>query len=165
MDESALGLSVIVPVYNEAANLPPLIEEMEKHLPNPFQVLIVYDFEEDTTLPVARQLAETRPHMKLVKNDIGRGPANALRAGFQAVESGPALVAMADLSDDLEDVPAMLELYRERVPSCVCFKIHARREADWRTLGQTHAQPAGGALIALLGRLADARCHQQLPPL
>ncbi|MDF1742494.1 MAG: glycosyltransferase family 2 protein [Gimesia sp.] len=106
-------LSLIVPVYNEAENIPRLIDEIDQHLHQPFRVLIVYDFEEDTTLPVARQLAETRPYLSLVKNNLGRGPANALRAGFQEAQSGPALVVMADLSDDLRDVARMLELYQE----------------------------------------------------
>lgn len=107
------ALSVIVPVYNEAENLPRLMDEIERCLPQPLRVLIVYDFDEDTTLPVARDLARTRPYMELIKNDLGRGPANALRAGFRAATSGPALVVMADLSDDLRDVERMLELYRQ----------------------------------------------------
>ncbi|MCH2203908.1 MAG: glycosyltransferase, partial [Fuerstiella sp.] len=106
-------LTVIVPVYNENENILKLIEQVEQHLKMPFQLLVVYDFDEDTTVPVARQLSETRPWIHLCKNDIGRGPANALRAGFQAVGSGPALVVMADLSDDLRMVDEMLRLYRE----------------------------------------------------
>ena len=72
---------------------------------------MVYDFDEDSTVPVARQLGETRPWLQLVRNDLGRGPANALRAGFLAAKSGPAVVVMADLSDDLTQIPEMLQLY------------------------------------------------------
>ena len=106
-------LTLIVPVYNEAENFPRLIAEVERHVPPPFRLLMVYDLEDDTTLPVARALAESRPWLLPLKNDLGRGPVNALRAGFQSVAAGPALVVMADLSDDLSIVPRLLALYRQ----------------------------------------------------
>ena len=104
-------LSLIVPVYNEAENFPSLVREIERHVPPPFTLHSVYDFDADTTLPVARQLASTRPWLRLVKNE-GKGVAGAIRTGFRVVGSGPALVVMADLSDDLAGVPRMLDLYR-----------------------------------------------------
>ncbi len=106
-------LTLIVPVYNEGENFTGLVAEIERHVAAPFQMLVVYDFDEDTTLPVARPLAADRPWLRLVRNDLGRGVANALRAGFQHAPPGPALVVMADLSDDLACVPRMLELYRQ----------------------------------------------------
>lgn len=103
--------SVIVPVYNEAVSFRKLIAEVEQAGLSPFQLFVVYDMPGDTTRPVAEELATTRPWLKLVHNQLGRGPANALRAGFQAVGKGPALVVMADLSDDLRVVPDLLKLY------------------------------------------------------
>jgi dolichol-phosphate mannosyltransferase len=104
-------LTLIVPVYNEAENLPPLIEAIERDVSAPCRVLVVYDFDGDTTVPVARKLAESRDWLQLVRNNLGRGPANAIRAGFQAAATGPAVVVMADLSDDLTQIDAMLECY------------------------------------------------------
>jgi dolichol-phosphate mannosyltransferase len=104
-------LQLIIPVYNEHENFPRLLAELEQHIQPPFRVLVVYDFDGDTTLPVARELATTRPWLELVHNTLGRGPANAIRAGFAAAKSGPALVVMADLSDDLSQVSELLRLY------------------------------------------------------
>lgn len=106
-------VTLIVPVFNEAENFPRLVERVEQHIPRPYRMVVTYDFDQDTTLPVARELAQSRPEIELVKNEFGRGPANAIRAGFDAVESGPAIVVMADCSDDLSDVKSMLEKYRE----------------------------------------------------
>jgi dolichol-phosphate mannosyltransferase len=106
-------LALIVPVYNEAENLIPLVEQIERNIPQPFTMYIIYDFDGDTTVPVARSLSENRPWLRLLKNDLGRGVVNAIRAGFNEVRSGPALVVMADLSDDLSIVPEMLSLYRQ----------------------------------------------------
>src|SRR5271156_629873 len=105
--------SLIVPVYNEAENFPRLVAEIEKHIPAPFTMFVVYDFDADTTVPIARLMAADRPWLRLLKNDLGRGVVYAIKAGFQAVSSGPALVIMADLSDDLAIVPRMLDLYEQ----------------------------------------------------
>ena len=104
-------LSLIVPVYNEAANFPNLVREVERYVPHPFTLNVVYDFDGDTTVPVAREFAATRPWLRLVKNRY-KAVVGALRTGFEVVGSGPALVVMADLSDDLSSIPKMLELYR-----------------------------------------------------
>ena len=48
---------MIVPVYNEAENFPALLAEIEHHVPPPFVLHVVYDFDEDTTVPVARAMA------------------------------------------------------------------------------------------------------------
>jgi glycosyltransferase involved in cell wall biosynthesis len=112
MTDAAAAVALIVPVYNEAANFPNLVAEIERHVPLPFNLYVVYDFDEDTTVPVAKALAADRPWLKLVRNDLGRGVVYAIKKGFQTVTSGPAFVVMADLSDDLSIVPRMLELYR-----------------------------------------------------
>jgi dolichol-phosphate mannosyltransferase len=112
-DSAPAPLSLIVPVYNEAANFPNLVAEVERHVPPPYDLYVVYDFDEDTTVPVAQALAAQRPWLKLVKNDLGRGVVYAIRKGFQVVTRGPAFVVMADLSDDLSIVPSMLALYNQ----------------------------------------------------
>src|SRR5260370_22843071 len=108
-------LTLIVPVYNEAENFPALVAEVERHVPRPFTLYMVYDFDEDTTVPVARGLAASRSWLHLVKNGLGRGVVWALRAGFQAVGRGPALVVMAGLSDDLSVLAPVPSLYRRVV--------------------------------------------------
>lgn len=145
-------LTLIVPVYNEAENFPRLVEEIERHIPPPLRVLVVYDFEEDTTLPVARELAAHRPWLQLVKNDLGRGAANAIRAGFQEAPPGPALVVMADLSDDLGTVPRMLELYRQgnRVV-CASRYMRGGRQVGGPRLKGFLSRTAGWSLRRLAG--------------
>lgn len=118
-------LNLIVPVYNEHENFAPLVDEVERLVAPPFRMLVVYDFDEDSTLPVARRLAETRPWIVPVRNTLGRGPAHALRAGFAAAATGPALVVMADLSDDLSIVTEMRRRY-EAGARVVCASRYMR---------------------------------------
>jgi dolichol-phosphate mannosyltransferase len=119
------SLALIVPVYNEAENFPALLAEIERDIPPPFVLHVVYDFDEDTTVPVVRALAVDRPWLRLLKNRFGRGVVAAIRTGFQEVGRGPALVIMADLSDDLRVVPQLLDLYR-RGSRIVCPSRYVR---------------------------------------
>ncbi|MEZ6068414.1 MAG: glycosyltransferase [Planctomycetaceae bacterium] len=108
---------------------------------------MVYDFEEDSTLPVARELAATRPELVLVRNNLGRGPANAIRAGFDAVEAGPACVTMADLSDDLTILPAMLAAYRDGAQVvCPSRYMQGGRQVGGPWLKKTLSRLAGLSL-------------------
>lgn len=104
-------LNIVVPVYNEAENFRPMYEEVEEKIKIPHRLIVVYDFDEDTTVPVAREVAKKDPKVELVKNTIGRGALNAVKTGFNHVESGPVLVVMADLADDLKAVNEMYQKY------------------------------------------------------
>jgi glycosyltransferase involved in cell wall biosynthesis len=147
----AQTLSVIVPVYNEAENFPNLIREIERSIPQPFTLFVVYDFDADSTVPVAREHATTRPWLKLVKNR-GKGVVGALRTGFQEARSGPTLVVMADLSDDLTGVPRMLELYHEGAkvvcPSRYCAQ---GQQIGGAWLKKTLSRAAGISLNLIVG--------------
>lgn len=107
-------LTIVIPVYNEGAGFEALWSELTTHLQCPFRALVVYDFDEDNTVPAVKAvIARGEQRLSLVKNDIRRGVVGALRTGFRHVEHGPLLVVMADLSDDLAQVGRMLELYRQ----------------------------------------------------
>ncbi len=104
-------LSILVPVYNEADNIRPAIERLEAALAGTsHEVLVIYDFDEDTTVPVVRGLQHTYPCVRLLRNTIGRGVLNAMKAGIAATSTPFVLITMADLSDQPEDIPKMLEL-------------------------------------------------------
>jgi dolichol-phosphate mannosyltransferase len=74
----------------------------------PTEVLVVYDFEGDTTIPVVERLQAEMPWVRLHRNDLGRGALNAVKAGFAVAQAPYVLVTMADLSDDPADIEPML---------------------------------------------------------
>jgi dolichol-phosphate mannosyltransferase len=107
-------LTIVIPVYNEGAGFEDLWSELNTQLQFPFRALVVYDFDEDNTVPAVQGvIARGEKRLSLVKNNIRRGVVGALLTGFREVREGPLLVVMADLSDDLAQVPRMLALYRE----------------------------------------------------
>jgi glycosyltransferase involved in cell wall biosynthesis len=104
-------LYIITPVFNEGDNFPELYKELKRHIKTPHKLVVVYDFDKDNTVPVVKRYQKKDKDLILHKNTIGRGALNALLSGFKYVKSGPVLVIMADLSDDLRIVDNMYDLY------------------------------------------------------
>jgi dolichol-phosphate mannosyltransferase len=106
--------SVVIPVYNEGENIFTALTEIKNKVHGDFEVLVVYDFDGDTTLPVVKRFTEedlktgNSLKVRLVKNEIGRGVLNALKQGFQSAQSDFIIVTMADLSDPPEVMNDML---------------------------------------------------------
>ncbi|MEA2012356.1 MAG: glycosyltransferase family 2 protein [Verrucomicrobiota bacterium] len=101
-------LSIVSPVYNEGNNIEKLIIEIENKISVSKELLFIYDLENDNTLPPLRKIAKKNPSIKIVKNKYGRGVLNAIKTGFENVDSDAVLVTMADLSDDLSCVKKMI---------------------------------------------------------
>jgi hypothetical protein len=73
----------------------------------------VYDFDEDPTRPVVERLGAELPSVRGLRNDLGRGVLNAMKAGIAASTGRYVLITMADASDEPHVVPPMLELARD----------------------------------------------------
>ncbi len=107
------ALSVVVPVYNEGENVVPTLRGVvERTRTRPLEVLVVHDFDEDTTVPVVKRLQAEMPELRLHRNTIGRGVLNAIKSGLGAAQAPFVLVTMGDGSDDAGDIDAMYELAR-----------------------------------------------------
>jgi glycosyltransferase involved in cell wall biosynthesis len=107
-------LTIVIPVFNEGANFGALWAELTAAVRLPFTALVVYDFDADDTVPVVHSLlAKGETRLQLVKNCVAKGVVGAIMTGFRKAPDGPVLIVMADLSDDLAQVPAMLALYRQ----------------------------------------------------
>jgi len=105
-------LSLVIPVYNEGSNFPRLWASLSSHLACEFIAYVVYDFDEDDTLPAILKIVDNgEMRIRTLRNRYGYGVVGALRTGFDAIDTGPILVVMADLSDDLRQIPKMLDLY------------------------------------------------------
>lgn len=104
-------LDIVIPVYNEADGILKLFNEIQNKIKEEKRVLVVYDFEGDTTVPVVRENAEKYAFdIQLVLNTIGRGALNAIKMGMTAAASEMVLIMMADSSDRLDVVDSMCSL-------------------------------------------------------
>ncbi len=143
-----LPVGVVIPVYNEGANIRSTLEGLYAAVDEPLTVFVVYDRDDDDTLPPVRELQASLPGLTLLRNRFGRGALNAIRTGLEAVERGVAVVMMADHSDDPHTLPRMIEAARTGA-MVVCASRYAR---GGRQIG-------GPKLKGGLSRLAGLSLH------
>ena len=107
-------LGIVLATYNEAANLPVLVESLEGLLASAdFRVFVVDDNSPDGTAEVARGLAARYGNISLITRPGKLGLGSALRDGMSAaLAEGCAYVLTmdADLSHNPRNVPRLLEL-------------------------------------------------------
>jgi len=95
-----MQLSIVMPVYNEGEVIDDTVRQVELAIQIPHELLIIYDMDEDTTVPVVKKLQQKFPQVKLVKNIHGKGALNALKTGLKEAKGETICVMMADLTDD-----------------------------------------------------------------
>jgi glycosyltransferase involved in cell wall biosynthesis len=145
-------ISLVVPVYQEAENIGPFLRDTEAAVREPHEVLVVYDFPEDSTLPAIAALDPPCPSVRLVHNTRGRGVLEAIRAGFQASTGDVVLVMMADRSDDPHAIPAMARLVREGADVVAGSRyVRGGRQEGGPLLKRTLSRLAGMSLHYLAG--------------
>lgn len=108
-------LAVVLPTYNEATNLPLVVNELEG-LGLDLHLLIIDDNSPDGTQQVAKDLAETFGNVTVIVRPGKLGLGSALRVGLkEALDSGARYVITmdADCSHDPRDVVRLLEVMRE----------------------------------------------------
>ena len=101
-------ISIVIPVRDEAGNVRPLFESLAAAVKPPAEAILVYDSDNDPTIAQAERCRAILPwELRLIKNGLGPGPANAIRAGFAAAVGDAIVVVMADLSDDFPLIDRM----------------------------------------------------------
>jgi glycosyltransferase involved in cell wall biosynthesis len=105
-------LSIVLPVYNEGETVEPTLRALSAAVKTPHELVVVYDFDGDTTVPVVQRLAAEIPRLRGLRNDLGRGVLNAMKAGIAGTTTPYVLISMADGSDEPQVVDTMVELAR-----------------------------------------------------
>jgi dolichol-phosphate mannosyltransferase len=103
---------LVIPTYNESANIEAIVESSLEVLPDSRRVLIVDDASPDGTGQIADRLVEENRDIAVLHRGRKEGIGPAYVAGFrEALAGGAELVAQmdADFSHDPRDLPRLLE--------------------------------------------------------
>ena len=107
-----MNLSLVIPVYNEAASLPLLYEAIEKALKplkQQWEVIFVDDGSRDNSLDVLRSLAERDPnHVRVLVFRRNFGQTAAISAGIDHAQGETIVLMDSDLQNDPADIPRLL---------------------------------------------------------
>jgi dolichol-phosphate mannosyltransferase len=103
-------LSIVMPVFKEGEAVEPVLRGLTTAVGAAHEILVVYDFDEDPTVPVLERLAAEFPTIRPLRNDLGRGVLNAMKAGIAAASAPYVMISMSDGSDEAHVVDPMLAL-------------------------------------------------------
>lgn len=109
-------LSVVVPIYNEAESIPQLFEQLNgvlRTLPGDSEIIAVDDGSRDGSFAILRTLAAEHPHLRVIRFRRNFGQTAAFSAGFDAARGDVVVTIDADLQNDPNDIPRLLEKVEE----------------------------------------------------
>ena len=109
-------LSLILPTYNEAENLPELLPSLKKVLEFiPHEIIIVDDDSPDETWRVAHALSEEQDDVHVIRRIGRRGLSSAVVEGFLAAKGDILAVMDADGQHDLTLLPKIFHTVQSGV--------------------------------------------------
>ncbi|MEA3222261.1 MAG: glycosyltransferase [Thermodesulfobacteriota bacterium] len=143
-----IKLSVIIPMYNEEANVSTTIarvEETLKVLGNNYEIIPVNDGSTDNTLKRLDEIAENDPHVQVTSYWKNGGRGKALRYGFKAARGEYIATIDADLSYDPKYILDMVRvLYDESDIDVVLISPYMKG-------GKTEGVPKSRLFVSRLG--------------
>ncbi|MGC1381415.1 MAG: glycosyltransferase family 2 protein [Candidatus Baltobacteraceae bacterium] len=151
-DSSQNRLSIVVPLYNEAANVAPLLERLagvaERFQGLSCEIVLVNDGSSDGTLAAIRDEMKRRRHIVLVNLSRNFGHQVAATAGIE-IASGDAVVLMdGDLQDPPELIDAFVGKWREGYDVVYAVRRTRRGESTFKLL-------TARAFYRVIGRLTN----------
>jgi len=151
-------ISVVIPVFNEEENLPPLLEELApvlEKLNRPFEVLCINDCSTDNSLKVLQNLQLTRPWLRIVCHKINSGESAGEATGFQFAKGDIVITMDADQQNDPADIPDMIAMLTPEI-SAVCG---VRRKREDTIVKRISSRTANAFRNLMTGdRIVDAGC-------
>jgi len=105
-------LTVVVPARDEEGSVGETVRHLHQALAGrsiPHEIIVVDDGSVDATSLVVRDLANSIPQLRLIRNDGPNGFGRAVVTGIDAASGDAVVIMMADESDDCRDVVAYWE--------------------------------------------------------
>lgn len=135
--QPAMALSVVIPVFNEALNLPVLFQRLYPVLDGlgrRYEIVFVNDGSRDRSLDVLRAQHATRPDVtRVIDLTSNAGQHAAIMAAFERVRGEVAVTLDADLQNPPEEIPALLTRIEAGHDYVGGYRVN-RRDPLFRTL-------------------------------
>ncbi|MEE9494203.1 MAG: glycosyltransferase family 2 protein [Gammaproteobacteria bacterium] len=108
-----MSFSVIVPVYNEAENIQPLLQELADSLSDGpmFEVIYVNDDSDDDSAQKLTEAAGIYPWLRIIEHQQRSGQSAALVTGIKAAQYPVIVTLDGDGQNDPDDIPVLMQMY------------------------------------------------------
>ena len=105
------SVSIVIPTYNEAGNIGPLIDCIQELIESiDYEIIVVDDSSEDETCSEVQKSMLNNAHVKLIKQKYRRGLAESIHMGIRESVNDLILVMDADFTHDPKQLPLMIKL-------------------------------------------------------
>lgn len=109
-------VDVVIPVYNEEANLPPLLEQLRTDLaslPCHWRAILVDDGSQDRSWELIAEAVRKEAYFHGVRLSRNYGQHAAIFAGFTRCEADAVITLDADLQNPPAEIPKLIAKYNE----------------------------------------------------
>lgn len=136
----SVELSIVIPAFNEAESVPELVERIVAALTptrfaGRFEILYVDDGSTDGTLAAIRQVSLRHPFVRAAVLRTNIGKAMALMVGFSKARGDIIVTMDADLQDNPEDIPLLVQSLEDNRLDLVCGWRQKREDTTFRKAG------------------------------
>jgi len=146
-------VSIVVTAYNEGDAIVPCLDRIFESVRLPCEVLVVYDSPDDSTAPYAEKYAQEEPRVVPTLNTYGRGPARAIRFGFDQARAPVVVVTMADGCDDPAQIDALARLVERGVVVAAASRYSRGGQQVGGPAFKSLLSRAAGLSLALFARV------------
>jgi glycosyltransferase involved in cell wall biosynthesis len=158
-------VSVVIPIYNEEANVAELVARVGAALQRTgksYELICVDDGSRDGSAALLEALAAERPWLKPLYLIRNYGQSAALQAGFDAAQGEIIVTLDGDLQNEPDDIPELLKILDQRPEVDVISGW--RRERQDRTVSRKLPSAAANAVISSVTgvKLHDYGCALKL---
>jgi glycosyltransferase involved in cell wall biosynthesis len=111
------GVSIVIPLYNEEESLRELTQKLVSVLTGmrtPYEIIFVDDGSTDGSFQVLKKLHEENRAIKVIRFRRNFGKSAALSVGFREARGKFVVTMDADLQDDPEEIPGLLQALDDR---------------------------------------------------
>lgn len=146
--------SLVLPTYNEADNLEPVVTAALQNLPPAARILVVDDSSPDGTGRIADRLAARDERIEVLHRPRREGLGPAYLAGFRkALDAGPEFVFEmdCDLSHDPADLPRLLEAAEDADVAIGSRYVEGGRIENWTPLRKAISRSGSAYARRVLG--------------
>jgi len=107
-------ISIVIPIYNEEANIAKLAESILKALSGiEYEVLFINDGSTDNSEKEIQAISKSNAHIKLINLRRNYGQTAAIQAGFDHSKGNIVIPMDGDLQNDPKDIPMLIEKINE----------------------------------------------------
>ncbi len=133
--DKGMMISLVIPVYNEEANLPRLIERLRSVMQTTgrsYEIIFVDDGSRDSSLSVLKGFL-IYPEVKVVELTRNYGQHAAIFSGFSVVRGDIIITLDADLQNPPEEIPNLIRVMEEGDYDVVGTIRKERKDSLFRT--------------------------------